>query len=239
MDMKPIKQAVEIIRDLQPADGEAIAGLAKTSFPVNQSGFVTPGKSGGKVIVINGNVVAASLLRVISLPSGRKVGFIAWLMTHPERRGQGLAGKLVAASTGCLASRGCEDIVTDVEGYNTSSANAFHREGYRRLSLGQQFFRWNPVDSIWLSIDRANVCSCIQRITCHFCSLIVGWVVSFWKPDFPAFYCISGFFFGCLRSSGCERSWNAARGVALQHTFGIPGMDRWLGHFTPACDRVW
>ena len=150
--MLPSTQAVEVIRDLQPEDYDAISALAKISFPVNQSGFVAPGEIGGKVIAISGNVVAASLLRVIVLPSGRKVGFIAWLMTHPKCRGRGLAGKLVAASTDRLTSKQCEDIVTDVEGYNTSSANAFYRAGYRRISVGQQFCRWNLIDAIWLSI---------------------------------------------------------------------------------------
>jgi len=152
MNMQMSTQAPEVIRDLQPEDFETLSALAKLSFPATQSQFVTPGKAGGIVIEINENVVAASLLRVIFLPSGRKVGFIAWLMTHPEYRGRGLAGKLVEASTEHLASIQCEDIVTDIEGYNTSSANAFYKAGYRRTSIANQFRRWNPIDFIWLSI---------------------------------------------------------------------------------------
>lgn len=148
-------QTDEVIRDLQPEDNAAIFALAKRSFPVNQSEFVVPSEMGGKVITINGELVAASLLRIIILPSGRKVGFIAWLMTHPAYRSKGLASKLIEASTVHLQSVPCDDIVTDVEGYNTSSANVFYRAGYRRISVRQQFIRWNLVDSIWLSVRTA------------------------------------------------------------------------------------
>lgn len=132
-------QAHIVIRGLKPKDYEAISALAKLSFPATQSQFVTPGKDGGIVIEMNENVVAASLLRIIFLPSGRKAGFVAWLMTHPEYRGRGLAGKLVEASTEHLTSMQCEDIVTDIEGYNSGSANAFYRAGFRRISMGKQF----------------------------------------------------------------------------------------------------
>lgn len=150
--MTPRTKVAEVIRDLTPEDHEAISTLAKLSFPVNQSGFVTPGRMGGKVIAINEKLVAASLLRIIVLPSGRKIGFIAWLMTHPEYRGRGLAKKLVASSTVHLQSKRCDDIVTDVEGYNTSSANVFYKSGYRRISVRQQCRRWNHIDAIWLWI---------------------------------------------------------------------------------------
>jgi ribosomal protein S18 acetylase RimI-like enzyme len=141
-----------VIRNLQPEDYDALSALAKLSFPATQSRFVTPGEAGGIVITVDGTVVAASLLRIIGLPSGRKVGVVAWLMTHPEWRGRGFASTLVEASTEHLTSIQCEDVVTDVEGYNTGSANAFYRAGYRRLSVGQQVRRWNPIDLLWLSI---------------------------------------------------------------------------------------
>lgn len=143
---------VEEIRDLEPEDHPAISALAKLSFPVNQSVFVVPKGIGGKVITINDKLVAASLLRIIVLPSGRQIGFIAWLMTHPEYRCCGLANKLVELSTAYLQSKQCDDVASDVEGYNTGSANVFYRSGYRRISVRQQFSRWNPIDSIWLWI---------------------------------------------------------------------------------------
>lgn len=79
--------APEVIRDVQPEDYDALSALATLSFPATQSRFVTPGEAGGIVIAVHETVVAASLLRIIVLPSGRKVGFVDWLMTHPEWRG--------------------------------------------------------------------------------------------------------------------------------------------------------
>lgn len=141
----------EIIRDLAPGDGPAISSLARRAFPVTQAPFVAPGKM-GKIAEVDGRVVAACLLRILRLPGGRKVGFVAWLMTHPDFRGRGLARKLVGAGTRFLQSEGCETVLTDVEGYHTSSANVFHGCGYRRISLAQQLRKWNPVDLLWIWI---------------------------------------------------------------------------------------
>ncbi|WP_072619899.1 GNAT family N-acetyltransferase [Spirulina major] len=140
------------VRELKKADYKALVALAKISFPVTQSRFVVTDDAGGLVVTINGKLVAASLLRIIYLPSGRKIGFVAWLMTHPEYRGRRLAQKLVEASTALLHAQQCDDIATDVEGYNTGSANVFYRSGYQRISMWQQLSRWNPIDSMWLWI---------------------------------------------------------------------------------------
>ena len=153
--MKEVEKSnleTEELRDLKDEDHGAITALARISFPLTQSRFVVPSEAGGKVVTINGNFAAASLLRIIDLPSGRRTGLIAWLMTHPDYRRRGLAGKLVKASTAQLQAQGCDDIVTDVEGYNSGSANVFFGEDYQRLSLWQQLNRWNPVDIIWLWI---------------------------------------------------------------------------------------
>lgn len=140
----------EEIRDLSPEDHADIAALAAVAFPVSQARFVLPGQAGGKVVTVGGKLVAASLLRIFRLPSGRRVGFIAWLMTHPQYRGRGLAMKLVEASTAHLREQRCEAVVTDVEGYNTGSANVFHRMDYQRQSMWQQFRRWKLLDTVWL-----------------------------------------------------------------------------------------
>lgn len=140
------------IRDLSPEDYADVASLAAVAFPVSQSRFVLPGQAGGKIVTVDGKLVAASLLRIFKLPSGRRVGFIAWLMTHPQYRSQGLAAKLVAASTAQLRQQRCEAVLTDVEGYNTGSANVFRGAGYQRQSVREQFRRWNPLDALWLWI---------------------------------------------------------------------------------------
>ena len=150
-------QVPDVTRDLASEDYKAISALAKLSFPTTQASFVTPGKAGGLVIERDGKIVAVALLRIIRLPSGRKVGFVAWLMTHPDYCGQGLASKLVVASTERLTSMQCEFTVTDVEGYNTGSANAFFKAGYGRVSLVRALRQWSAIDSIWLSIKTGHL----------------------------------------------------------------------------------
>ncbi len=177
----------EEVRDLREADHIDIAALAEISFPFTQSRFVVPGKIGGKVATVDGKLAAASLLRIIRLPSGRTIGFIVWLMTHPDYRGRGLAIKLVEASTAHLRDCQCDAVVTDVEGYNTGSANVFYRSGYRRLSLLQQFSRWNPLDSVWLwirtglALDPGHflwVADAVAKNTCpwreRFCAVLLN-----------------------------------------------------------------
>ncbi len=140
------------VRDLRQDDHKAVFELARITFPINQSRFVDVGNAGGKVVTADGKLVAASLLRTFSLPSGRKVGFVAWLMTHPEYRGRSFAKLLINASNAHLQAQDCDDIATDVEGYNTGSANAFFRSGYQRLSMWQLVRRWSLLDVIWFWI---------------------------------------------------------------------------------------
>lgn len=141
-----------VIRALRPEDREPVGALAARAFTAMQAAFVVPSRSGGVVALVDGRTVAASLVRVLDLPSGARVGMIAWLMTDPEQRGLGLATKLVNESVRRLRDAGCSAIVTDVEGYNTASANVFHGAGFRRPSLSGALRRWGPLDLLWLWI---------------------------------------------------------------------------------------
>jgi RimJ/RimL family protein N-acetyltransferase len=149
--MSPKPNQTEVIRDLTPEDASAVAKLAQRAFPRTQSGFVKAGDC-GKVAESNGQVVAACLVRILRLPSGGNVGFIAWLMTDSDFWGRGLAGKLVGACTRELKDGICDTVLTDVEGYNTASANVFYRAGYGRLSMRQQLRKWNPIDLLWIHL---------------------------------------------------------------------------------------
>ena len=75
---------------------------------------------------------------------------IAWLLTSPDYRGLGLASRLVQASVEDLHARGCDAVVTDVEGHNTASANVFHGNGFVRLSPAAQFRRFGWLAASWL-----------------------------------------------------------------------------------------
>lgn len=138
------------IRAVTAADDFAISALARAVFPPTQSGFVRPGPDGGLVARVDGSIVAAALVRVIRLPSGARVGMIGWLLTSPDYRGLGLASRLVEACVHDLQARGCECVVTDVEGYNTRSANVFLGNGFGRLSLGTQLRQFGLLATLWL-----------------------------------------------------------------------------------------
>lgn len=141
-----------VIRELRPQDRAVVAALAVRAFVPLQASFVVPSGSGGVIALVEGRPAAASLVRVIKLPNGAKVGMIAWLMTDPDRRGLGLATRLVNESVRNLVEAGCTAIVTDVEGYNTASANVFHGAGFRRLSVSEQRKRWGLFNLFWLWI---------------------------------------------------------------------------------------
>jgi ribosomal protein S18 acetylase RimI-like enzyme len=139
-----------LIRELRPEDRASVAAIAARAFVAMQAYFVVPSRSGGVIALVEGRPAAVSLVRVFNLPGGAKVGMIAWLMTDPEQRGLGLATKLVNESVRKLVEAGCTAIVTDVEGYNTASANVFHGAGFRRLGVSAQLKRWGAFDLFWL-----------------------------------------------------------------------------------------
>ncbi len=140
------------IRDLSPDDDKTVKQLAVKCFPSTQANFVRPGDAGGIVAEVDGSIAAVSLLRIITLSGERKAGFIAWLMTDPDYRSLGLASRLVKESIRKLEKLECDDILTDVEGYNTGSANIFHASGFERIGLNSQLKRWTFIDllRIWI-----------------------------------------------------------------------------------------
>jgi GNAT superfamily N-acetyltransferase len=129
-----------VIRPISPADHAAVREIAQRSFSVTQSGYVRPGPD-DLVATIDGRVAAAVLLQVLDLPNAGRVGRIAWLLTGPEYRGLGIARQLVRRGVEQLRALGCGSIATEVEGYNTPSANIFHEHEFRRLGTAAQI-RW-------------------------------------------------------------------------------------------------
>lgn len=140
------------VRRLAPTDSASIAALAREAFPPTQSSFVQPGRDGGLVACVDGAIAAAAIVRVIQLPGGRSVGMIAWLLTGRDYRGLGLASRLVQACVDDLHARGCQYVLTDVEGHNTASANVFHGNGFKRLPPGEQVRCFGLAGSMWLAI---------------------------------------------------------------------------------------
>ncbi len=119
-------------RPLRPEDAGGIARLAARAFPRSQAVFVRAGSEG---FVVDGEhgLAAAVLVRVIALPGGQRIGFVAWAMTDPAYQGRGLAPALAELSIARLEALGCDSIVTEIEGHNAASEGAFRKLGFRRI----------------------------------------------------------------------------------------------------------
>jgi len=124
-------------RPVAPEDAAGIARLAARAFPRSQAVFVRAGREG---FVVDGEdgLAAAVLLRTITLPGGRRIGFVAWAMTDPAHQGRGLASALARLGVERLEALGCDTVVTEIEGHNAASEGTFRKLGFRRIGPGAQ-----------------------------------------------------------------------------------------------------
>lgn len=118
--------------------------LAARAFPPTQAHFVQSGRE-GFVIDSEQGLAAAVIVRVIPVPGGRRVGFIAWVMTDPEHRGRGHASALVSHGVARLKELGCDRILTEIEGHNTASQAVFRGLGFRTIGLAGQIAALGPL----------------------------------------------------------------------------------------------
>ena len=139
------------IRPVVHTDYSAIKAIARRSFSVSQSPYVCP-QAGDLVATVDERVVGAVLLDVLTLPRGRQTGRIAWVLTSPEYRGRGIARRLVAKGVERLQAQGFTQIVTEIEGYNSPSANIFHEFGFQRMGLLGQLRWFGAIGSTLLGV---------------------------------------------------------------------------------------
>jgi ribosomal-protein-alanine N-acetyltransferase len=57
-------------------------------------------------------------------------GHLEWVAVAPDRRGDGLAGRLIEAVVEELRARGCDEVVADVSSKNEASRAVFARAGF-------------------------------------------------------------------------------------------------------------
>ena len=138
-------------RPLRPEDERALARLAARAFPQPQASFVRPGRE-VFVVEADGGLAAAVILRVIAIPGGTRIGYVAWAMTDPDHQGRGLASALVARGIDRLHELGCTRIVTEIEGHNTASEAVFRRLGFRRLAFSDQLAAFGLLGAGWLRL---------------------------------------------------------------------------------------
>ena len=141
------------VRPMRLEEKKAVHHMMARSFPLVQRWFFsfTP-----HVLVAeqNGQLLGAVVLKLLPLSKDHKDGLIYWVFTAPEARGMQIGQRLIEAGIAFLEKQGCERILADVEGYNTSSSKLFSTRGFSILSPGEQFHRygiWGTL-ALWVKI---------------------------------------------------------------------------------------
>jgi len=140
------------VRPMRLEEKKVVHNMMSRSFPLVQRWFFsfTP-----HVLVAeqNGQLLGATVLKLIPLPGNRKGGLIYWVFTAPEARGMGAGQRLIESALHFFEDKGCDEIMTCVEGFNTSSSKLFSTRGFSILSPGQQFRRYSiGILPLWVKI---------------------------------------------------------------------------------------
>ena len=138
------------VRPMRPEEKPEVREMFRRSFALVKRWFFswTP-----DVLVVEqgGELLGAVMLETYPLPGDRKGGFVTWVFTAPEARGTGAGQRLIEAALDLFESRGCDEVTTFVEGYNTSSSKLFSTRGFSVLSPGQQLRRYGPgILALWV-----------------------------------------------------------------------------------------
>ncbi|MEM7064212.1 MAG: GNAT family N-acetyltransferase [Cyanobacteria bacterium P01_B01_bin.77] len=100
-----------------------------------------------------GHLLGAIMLKLFTLPHNRQGGSISWVFITPEARGRRLGQHLVEAGLNFLDHQGCDEILTNVEGCNTSSSKLFATRGFDILSPAAQFKRYGLATfAVWAKL---------------------------------------------------------------------------------------
>lgn len=90
------------------------------------------------VALYENKVVAGINLDIYQVNKHVKMGYIGWLYTDENHRGQQLAGKLIDAGQTFLKQEGCNEISACVEGDNPASFKQLCNRGFSILGLSEQ-----------------------------------------------------------------------------------------------------
>ena len=139
-----------LIRHMRDDEKKEVLKMAKASFPF----IIRMGLSLTPYVLVaerNGKLIGATVLKFFTLSQNRKCGFVSWIFTAPEARGNGAGQSLINAAIDFFKENECDEISALVEGYNTSSSKLFSTRGFSILSLEQQIrcYGFNTIH-IWL-----------------------------------------------------------------------------------------
>jgi len=90
------------------------------------------------VVTYHSKVVAGINLDVYQVNRQIRMGYIGWLYTDKDHRGNALAGRLLQEAVTFLKEMGCTSLSACVEGDNPASFKQLANQGFSILSLWQQ-----------------------------------------------------------------------------------------------------
>lgn len=90
------------------------------------------------IVTHQGQVVAGINLDIYQVNKRVRMGYIGWLYTDENHRGNALAGKLLTEAISFLKGKGCTSLSACVEGDNPASFKQLAKEGFSILGLWQQ-----------------------------------------------------------------------------------------------------
>lgn len=138
----PIEAADIVVRPMRPDEKPAVRQVFMRSFSFLKRWFFFSWTPDVLVATRGEQLLGAVMLETYPLPDGRTGGFVTWVFTAAEARGSGAGQRLIEAALDLFESRGCTEVTTFVEGYNTSSSRLFATRGFSILSPGQQLRRY-------------------------------------------------------------------------------------------------
>ena len=127
-----------IIRPLQDGEEPELLTLMKASFEPSMEKIFYIHPTSTFVAEYEGKLVAGINLDIYPVNKQTKMGYIGWLYTACNHRGNGLAGRLIAYALPFLREQGCTDVCACIEGDNPSSFKQLARQGFSILSLKEQ-----------------------------------------------------------------------------------------------------
>ena len=126
------------IRRATTADAALLSGLwtaaGLTHRPEQVAGELTSVLSRDPDLVLIAQDARGVIGSVFGAFDGRR-GWLNRLATHPEARGEGIAGALVAAVELALQAKGCRKLNLLIEPHNAGVVEFYRRHGYRTKEL--------------------------------------------------------------------------------------------------------
>ena len=127
--------AIALIRDDQIAETQA---LMNRCFDAKLASIFYLHPESTLVVTYQNQVVAGINLDVYQVNKCVKMGYIGWLYTDKDHRGNALAGKLLDEAISFLKEEGCTSLSACVEGDNPASFKQLANRGFTILALKDQ-----------------------------------------------------------------------------------------------------